>query len=701
MDSRRVPGNRVHTKAVRVTSLSECKRLYGALAKVQLVSGTVRNVLQPVISGRKSTTIEASWELSCGIKVSGVSIHSVKAGNAPQGTPVSQYIQEEASKNLASPAEETEVSDEIDAPVNNLLCLSQAAESIENSDSAAQKILSHGYEWVEEPVLAPIGGSDCYRNWYVRGWDGTDICEGADTSGRAPLDYFFDMFPHKHLQVIVILTNEGLRQNELEPISIGELLKYFGILVLMTRFEFGPRRDLWTTTSSNKYIPAPCFGETGMSRRRFDNISEHIRFSDQRSSLHEEGSVRYRWSLVTDFIDSINEHRMKRMNPSELLCVDESISRWYGMGGSWIEKGLPHYVAIERKPEYGCELQTVACGSSGIMLRVRVVSTAEDEHLRAQEEGWSDIMHGGAVLLKLVENFAGSKRIVCADSYFSSVDTAEQLDMMGLKFIGVVKNATRKFPMGWLSTQPLAKRGDCLSLVHKGAGGDIKMMAAVWMDRERRYFVSTAGTTLNGALIYRSRWRQLENGVERVDLELSQPQFVEQYYSACSAVDRHNRCRQADLKLEQKVKTHDWSYRVNMSLLGICIVDSWLLYSGARGFRSHMTQREFYERLAEELIDNDYEKVSLRRRSSDAMAVSPYIPKSGRSIHLTPTKSKRSCKGVPTRYAQQGKCQVCKRKTTHICSECIDASIGKVVWLCHTKTLKCCFDEHLEKHHEM
>jgi hypothetical protein len=36
---------------------------------------------------------------------------------------------------------------------------------------------------------------------------------------------------------------------------------------------------------------------------------------------------------------------------------------------------------------------------------------------------------------------------VCADSYFASVQAAEHLLSMGLKFIGVVKTATRKFPI--------------------------------------------------------------------------------------------------------------------------------------------------------------------------------------------------------------------------------------------------------------
>jgi Transposase IS4 len=151
--------------------------------------------------------------------------------------------------------------------------------------------------------------------------------------------------------------------------------------------------------------------------------------------------VRYRWSLVNDFAAAINHHRKSMVIPSEVICVDESISRWYGQGGHWINIGLPHYVAIDRKPENGCEIQNAACGRSGIMLNVALVTTAEDEAARSTESHSASVGHGTAVLSRLVAPWAGSWRVVCADSYFASVEAARYILGMGLKFIGVVKNS--------------------------------------------------------------------------------------------------------------------------------------------------------------------------------------------------------------------------------------------------------------------
>jgi Transposase IS4 len=107
---------------------------------------------------------------------------------------------------------------------------------------------------------------------------------------------------------------------------------------------------------------------------------------------------------VQGFVNAINSHRKERFDPSEMICVDECISRWYGLDGSWIDVGLPHYVAIDRKPENGCELQNSSCGQSGVMLRLKLVVTAEDED--------ADMQHGTRVLAELVSPWAGSGRVL-------------------------------------------------------------------------------------------------------------------------------------------------------------------------------------------------------------------------------------------------------------------------------------------------
>jgi hypothetical protein len=87
----------------------------------------------------------------------------------------------------------------------------------------------------------------------------------------------------------------------------------------------------------------------------------------------------YCWKLVDDFVKSFNENRASTFTPLERICVDESISCWYGKGVHCINYGLSMYVAIDRKPEIGCEIQCASCGESGIKIRLKLVKTAEEE----------------------------------------------------------------------------------------------------------------------------------------------------------------------------------------------------------------------------------------------------------------------------------------------------------------------------------
>jgi hypothetical protein len=75
-------------------------------------------------------------------------------------------------------------------------------------------------------------------------------------------------------------------------------------------------------------------------------------------------------------------------------------------------------------------------------------------------------------------------------------------------------------------------------------------MALVWGDLERRYFISTATSAIEGAFYERTRWMQMDCGPQRVTFQIKQPLVAELYHDCCEIVDRHNRCRKDDLMLE-------------------------------------------------------------------------------------------------------------------------------------------------------
>ncbi len=105
--------------------------------------------------------------------------------------------------------------------------------------------------------------------------------------------------------------------------------------------------------------------------------------------------------------------------------------------------------------------------------------------------------------------------------------------------------------------------------------------------------------------------------------------------------------RQDDLMLERKLGTRDWSLRVNRSVFGMCVVDAWLMYSKCT--ETDEKQCEFYELLAEEMIDNTHGQRG-RSHHPNSVTGNPELitadghMRCGISAHLTPTKRKRKTK---------------------------------------------------------
>ena len=288
---------------------------------------------------------------------------------------------------------------------------------------------------------------------------------------------------------------------------------------------------------------------------------------------------------------------------------------------------------------------------------------------------------------------------------------------IGLRFIGVVKTATKRFPSAKLHSIELQNRGDLKGLLTTTPDGT-RFLAFVWMDRERRYFIASCSSLLPGNIFVRKRWRQINPAVnadpENVVLEVPQPKAAEIYYSCCGKVDQNNRHRQDTLRIEHKIETNNWAARVNMSIVAMCLVDTWMVWKLAT--ESNQKQPDFYRDLSEEMIDNTFDaggttrhvwREQIRPRTSTDSSLfsrSTGSIRGGIRAHLTPTKKKRKKRdGTLTNLAKQGYCIECKMKTKYLCSECVDDDPHEEngeTYLCGSETNRTCFADHMTKAHE-
>ena len=326
-------------------------------------------------------------------------------------------------------------------------------------------------------------------------------------------------------------------------------------------------------------------------------------------------------------------------------------------------------------------------------------------------------LHGCNILYKLVKPWANTDTIVVGDSYFASVQAALRLKSIGLRFIGTVKTATREFPMAYLGNKVMAQgRGDRHGVVSQDEQSGTTLLAFCWIDRDRRYFISTCSSLTDGPPCVRERWKQIDKTPnappQKVEVMVPQPEACSIYYKACSTIDRHNRYRQASLMLERKHKTVVWHRRVNMSIFAMCVVDSFLLMHGCRGGieTGFYSSKSFFIQLADELIDNTYEQRALRKRVARAAADEfiggpdnrpPIVLPSAKQLAF-PTPTKRMKKNNPLHHAQ-GRCMVCSNNTTHVCRDCQQHQPQpkeKQYWICN-KPGKECMGVHILNRHPL
>jgi hypothetical protein len=418
-----------------VTSLANLHRKYGDEPKLVWLPGRVDTcAVVPSATGRKQKYVTAKWCYGGGLfKEKQISVSQTRLV-APDGCRIPEDVQliEESllfrpsplrkkkkkkkgkrKKGDASSSEEEEeeeedvpMSQEFDLPADSLF--TSLPSPVERPPRVSLDCVELEVEWKEDDdaLLATVNGPYPAKTWSIKDALGNVHTERSDThKNLSRIEYFFLMCPPKALTRFQDCTNPLLVDARLAIVNFEEMIRFFGIVVLATRFEFTTRASLWSTVRFSRFHASPGFGMTGMPRNRFDEIWRYMRFSHQPperppSMSHEE----HRWTLVADFVWLFNEHRVEQFVPSDKICVDESISRWYGLGGDWINIGLPMYVAMDRKPENGCEIQNSCCAKSGVMLRLRLRKTKSKDSVDLNP----DTNHGTGVLRDLVLPWAHS-----------------------------------------------------------------------------------------------------------------------------------------------------------------------------------------------------------------------------------------------------------------------------------------------------
>lgn len=493
----------------------------------------------------------------------------------------------------------------------------------------------------------------------------------ADIANYKELNYWKLFFPTEKVGWILECINENLRDHR-KAVTIKELYKVFGLLYAMTINTLPNRRDYWSTVEGGIFR-APNFGRFGMGVHRFEEILGALSFHKPTETDNDK------WLPIRCFVNMLNEKWYSVIRPGYKLTVDESMFSWYGKGG-YGNVGMPTVIKIKRKPKgVGCEVKNIADSTSNIMLRMEI---NEGKDLMKEKKWQAELGAGTATLLRLSEPWFYTGRIVVADSWFGSVKASENLLKNGLYFMGMVKTATRNFPIKELISRCPLDRGSYIHAIAKV--GEIKsdFIAMAWRDKKVHTLVSSCGTTQQGSPAKKNRYD--ENG-NRYIKTVNRPQLFETYFDGAPSIDIHNHIRQDGLGLEVAWGTQDWKSRMFACLFGIIETNAYLAFKYFGNFKNN-SHVEFTQALALQLIHFD----------EQANPCSPPGSSTSDESETFSDHSLRALSSEDTRQRVQRKCIVCSKmrrtqqKASYYCVKC-----GKQAVLCSPQTGRNCFAYHI------
>ncbi|XP_050298561.1 piggyBac transposable element-derived protein 4-like [Anthonomus grandis grandis] len=388
------------------------------------------------------------------------------------------------------------------------------------------------------------------------------------------LDFWLAFFPSEDIDLIIQSTNARLRERQ-RAVTKGDLYKALGIIYVMTLNSLHTKhtkREYWSTESG--LFPAPAFGQRfGMGLHRFEEIINCLAFAiptaeelNNEENMDNGYQVRAFFHMTTSKWNDI-------YSPGYKVTVDESMFAWYGKGLHNERDGMPAVIKIQRKPKgVGCECKTIADVQSGIMIGLEI---NEGKEAMQKKEWQRELGAGTATTLRLTRPWHGSGRIVVGDSWFASVKTAIELNKRGLNFLGIVKTATRNYPIQDAKIRCPEEKDKSIAATCVIADPYIKLTCVAWRDKKVHTFRGSCSTTLPGEP---ARKKRTDANGKTIIKEVERIKLVEDYFDGVRADDIHNHIRQNGLALETTWNTQRRQHQMFASMFGIIETNAFLAY---------------------------------------------------------------------------------------------------------------------------
>jgi Transposase IS4 len=240
------------------------------------------------------------------------------------------------------------------------------------------------------------------------------------------LELFMIFIPRTYLESVLIpSTNIHLPG---APLTLGELVQFFGLWMLMATTMGASRRDFWDPEPPSMWTRAPFRLHTYMSRTRFDSIIKALTYTNIVPPAYRD-----KFHQVRQLLEAFSENMKATFIPSWVSCLDESMSIWTS---KWT---CPGFMFVPRKPHpMGNEYHSICCGESGIMFDVELVEGKDSPSQRAPPM-WNEKGKTVGLLLRLCKSIFSTGKVVILDSGFCILQGIVELHKVGVFASALIK----------------------------------------------------------------------------------------------------------------------------------------------------------------------------------------------------------------------------------------------------------------------
>lgn len=487
---------------------------------------------------------------------------------------------------------------------------------------------------------------------------------------QSPYQFFNYFFTNQFMENIVTESTRYAVQKQPdrpELFTVGDLRKYFGILIFMSVYHYPNTRSYWSNKFGFRHI------KEAMPVNKFEKMRKLLHFNNNDDHLPVDHAQHDRLHKLRPVINHLNE-KFSSVTIEQRLSIDEQMCAT--KVGHFLKQYLPN------KPhKWGFKL-FVLCSLAGFAYRFIIYSGKEANEGLSNEHNLGVVGQTVMNLLSVVPR--QRNHIVYFDNYYTSLPLMYTLAKQGIHSLGTIQRnrlgKSCKLPTKQDVMKSSVPRGSYEEYVTNFEG--IDMTTVTWKDNKQVILAST----YVGAC-------PVEN-IERFDkkekkrISITCPKLIKEYNMHMGGVDLMDSFLG---RYRIRMKSRKWYMRIFYHLLDLTVINAWVLHKKVEerkgNHKNIMTLADFRSELAETLCQ--YTPTNTRGRPSTSAIREDQPPpkmRKGKPIQVLPPLEVRldQVDHNIMRTESRGRCMMpsCNLLSIIKCSKCN-------IYLCCKKSKDC------------